>query len=189
MEIRINAVWDSSLEAEVKALLKSEINPALEKANAAVGEEMRGALVRHLEKDVYPQSIYKPRMYERREYDGGLVGQAADPSSTKVFTDSTRATIQFKPSGEHPTVAGWHKVDADDLIGRIEKHYPEYNWLPRKGKKIPNRPFWQNFVDEMVDGGRIESVFQIELRSALPDGWELDISDGVTRDSQDGEYG
>ena len=180
MEFSVRAEWNDELEREVTAALRAEVNPALEKANAAVGEEMRGALARHVREDVYAK--YSPRVYERRS--GGGVGAQAE--SAGVFSDSTRATVQFKPGGEYPGRERWHTADGDDLIGRIEKHSPEYTFLPTR-RKIPDRPFWQNFTDEMVDG-RMEAVFQMELRAALPEGWELEMDEGVHREDEDGRY-
>lgn len=187
--LTINESWDGDLEKELIAALRADINPALAKANAAVKEAMRDSLARHLETDMYGE--YDPKMYERRGENGGMLGQAIhlDSAIAGMVSDSTRATINYKPSGDHPTVSGWHKVDGDDLIGRIEKHDPEYNWLPRKGKKIPNRPFWQNFVDEMVDSGGMEVAWMNAMLEALPDGWKLDMDKGVEREANDGSYG
>lgn len=187
--LNITESWQGDMEKELIALLKTEINPALEKANEAVAQAMREALVRHISNDVYP--AYQPKLYERRGASGGLLGQAINMGrgAGGMISDSTRAKIQYMPDGGHPTVSGWSKVHNDDLIGRIEKHSPEYNWLPKHGS-IPDRPFWQNFVNEMVDGNGIETAWASAMRAALPAGWKLDMSDGgVQRDGSDGEYG
>lgn len=183
--LNITESWQGDLEKELTTLLQTEINPAVAKANDAVAETMREVLAQHIANDVYAE--YSPKLYERRGATGGLIDMN---KNADLLSDSTRAKIQYKPSGDHPSVSGWHKVDGDDLIGRIESHNPEYNWLPKSGNGIPDRPFWQNFVNEMVDGGTMETVWANALRGALPDGWTLDIANGgVQRDANDGNYG
>lgn len=192
--LKVTEAWQGDLEKELIALLKTEINPALEKANESVAQAMRDALARHIAKDVY--SAYDRKMYRRRGAAGGLLGQAESMESGAggMISDSARAKIQYMPDGGHPDAGKWAKkrvkpVHSDDLIGRIEKHSPEYSFLPKNGT-IPNRPFWQNFVNEMVDGGGIETAWVSAMKAVLPAGWKLDMSDGgVQRDGSDGEYG
>lgn len=180
MILTIQETWGSSLENDVKAF-KAELSAAMGKAMDEVGADMQEALARHIETDVYP--AYQPKMYERRYDNGGLVAQAR---SAKVYNHGAGVSLEYKPDGTHPTISGWHKVDGDDLIGRIEKHSPEYNWLPKRGKQIPNRPFWQNFVDEMVEDAELERFFVNAMKAQ---GFEIEIGGGVERDSQDGQYG
>lgn len=180
MILTVQEAWGSPLESDVKAF-KAEISAAMAKAMDDVGADMQEALARHIETDVYP--AYSPKMYERRYDNGGLVAQAR---SAKVYNHGAGVSLEYKPDGTHPTVSGWHKVDGDDLIGRIEKHSPEYNWLPKRGKQIPNRPFWQNFVDEMVDEAELERFFVNAMKAQ---GFEIEIGGGIERESQDGQYG
>lgn len=187
IELNISGTWEGDLEKEFIEILKTEFSDAIEKANRAVETSMRDILAQHIANDVY--DAYTPKRYKRRySAPGGLLdmpkhGFALNSGSGGVY-------IIYKPSGAHPTVSGWDNVGGDDLIGRIEKHDPEYEWLPKKGKGIPNRPFWQNFVDEMLDGGTMETVWTNAANGALPEGWTLDMSDGgIQRDAEDGSYG
>lgn len=180
IELNIHETWGESLESDFDAF-KTELAAAIGKAMDDVGANMQEALARHIETDVY--AAYKPRMYVRRYDNGGLVAQAR---TARIYNHGAGVSIEYKPDGMHPTVPGWNKVHGDDLIGRIEKHDPEYNWLPKKGKKIPNRPFWQNFVDEMVDDGELERLFQDAMANR---GITIEIGEGVTKEPNDGHYG
>lgn len=175
----INICGDGELEADLNLFLKSIVSPAVIKALDEVGADMQDALAQHIETDVYDP--YSPKMYERRGSAGGLLEQA---QKAKIYNHGNGVSIEYKPDGTHPKVAGWHKVDGDELIGRIEKHSPEYNWLPKRGK-IPNRPFWQKFTEEMVDDGMAEHFFASAMR-----GQKIEITeDGeIFREPADGTY-
>lgn len=176
LEISINGA--GSLTQDLMTF-KIELTKVSAKAMNDVGADMQSALARHIETDVY--AAYDPNMYERRGMNGGLVAQAM---TAKIYNHGTDVSIEYKPDGMHPTVPGWNKVHGDDLIGRIEKHSPEYNWLPKK-KTIPNRPFWQKFVEEMVDDGTAEYYYAAAMRRQGEDV----IEDGaIVRDATDGTY-
>lgn len=178
MEININGT--GTPEEEFSAFLRNGLSKALAAAIDDVGADMQDSLARHIETDVY-DAYPNPSMYERRGNDGGLVAQA---STAKIYNGGNRVAIEYKPDGMHPTVSGWHKVDADDLVGRIEKHSPEYNWLPKR-RKIPDRPFWQKFVNEMVDDGMAEYFLASALRRRDYDV----VEDGnIVREPNDGAY-
>ena len=103
-----------------------------------------------------------------------------------IFGKMAADTLGLSDIGKIIHPSEFNKVDGDDLIGRIEKHDPEYNWLPKKGKQIPNRPFWQNFVDEMVDDAELERFFVNAMKTQ---GFEIEIGCGVERETSDGKYG
>ena len=70
-------------------------------------------------------------------------------------------------------------MDGDDLINRIEKKDPEYNWR----RKPPKRPFFRNFVEEMLDG-RAEETLVRAMNGADPTlGMAADM--GVIREEDD----
>ena len=52
---------------------------------------------------------------------------------------------------------------------------------------IPERPFWQNFIEELIEGGRLERTVEAELkrRGIAEPG---DHITGVIRDDADGNY-
>ena len=79
---------------------------------------------------------------------------------------------------------GVYPVHGDDLIGRIENWNPRYSYPPRR-KRLPARPFWRNFVSEMVDDGMAEHFFARAMREQGDDV----IEDGsIVRESGDGDY-
>lgn len=179
MALDINICGEGTLANDLTTFLKNVFSPAVAKALDDVGADMQSALAQHIETDVY--HAYSPSMYERRGSGGGLLSQARE---AKIYNQGNGIAIEFKPDGSHPTVSGWSKVHADELIGRIEKHSPEYNWLP-KNRSIPDRPFWQNFVSEMVDDGTVEYYFASAMRRR---DFQLMEDGSVTRDGADGTY-
>ena len=63
--------------------------------------------------------------------------------------------MDYEPSGEVDPPDKYGDQDylnGDALIGRIEHLNPDYNWTHHP----PARPFFENFVTEMVDDGRAE---------------------------------
>jgi len=175
-EINING---SGTLAQDLAAFKIELTKRSAAAMDEVGADMQSALAKHIETDVY--AAYSPKLYERRGMDGGLVAQAM---TAKIYNHGAGVSIEYKPDGMHPKVPGWNKVHGDDLIGRIEKHSPEYNWLP-KNKTIPNRPFWQNFVSEMVDDGTAEYYYAAAMRRQ---GEDVTEDGAIVREANDGAY-
>lgn len=153
-------------------------------ANEVYGD-MKDSLQEHIRTDVY--SEYKPKVYKRRrEYAGfGPALINIDRNSVPIIKPGkggAQVGIIYMPSGEHERER-WHTADGDDLIGRIEKKDPPYTWDAKKRKPIPPRPFWQNFVDEMVGSGFAASV------SRAFKGEGIEISDiSVEREPEDGNY-
>lgn len=154
--------------------------------------KMTDALKSHIDLDVYAE-YNNPTVYLRRKdnpsfgiplndmeknvraYIGGSVGAKGI---------NMTMGIQYSPSGEHAN-SEWSNVFGDELIRRIETHDPEYEWLPKK-KTIPNRPFWQNFVNEMIDEKEVERYFVDAIKD---NGFGEVVADGaVKRDSNDGKY-
>lgn len=175
----------SALSTELTALLKTELQAALSSTLDDVGLDMREALARHLETDVYAASVYTPKVYERRMGNGGLMASA---EKARIYNSGTYVAVEFKPDGLHKNPEWSSDIAPDDLIGRIERHNPEYNWLPKK-KKLPNRPFWQNFVNEMVDEGELERSFVAAFKSHWDDKKDIVVDGELEREPADGTYG
>lgn len=175
-----NICGQGTLKDDLDLFLKNVLNKASAEALNDVGADMQGVLAKHIETDVYP--AYSPSVYERRGNNGGLIAQAME---AKIYPHGPGGiSIEFKPDGGHPTESAWAEVHGDSLIGRIEKHSPEYHWLPKR-RKIPNRPFWQNFVRELIDDGTVEYYYAAAMRRR---GIDL-VEDGrVIREPNDGSY-
>lgn len=170
----------SGFEQDV-AVLENQVKNAFRASRQTLADDMRLCLQDHVEYDVY--SKFQPIEYVRRGESGGL----ADMSATAtVYSDERdggmNLTLLYQPSGaadgEGEPVDP--HVDGDDLIDRIEKRDPEYNWT----RKPPKRPFFSNFVQEMIDGGRAEETLVRAMNAAEPTlGMAADM--GVIREEDD----
>lgn len=154
----------SGFEQDMVALEK-QVKNAFRASRKALADDMRLCLQDHVEADVYDK--FQPTEYVRRREDGGLADMSA---SATVYSDERdggmNLTMLYQPSG---AADGEGKpidphVDGDDLINRIEKNDPAYNW----GRRPKNRPFFRNFVEEMTDGGRAEETLVRAMNAADP---------------------
>ena len=169
----------SGFEQDMAALEK-QVKDAFRASRPALAEEMRQCLREHVVEDVYDKLV--PEEYVRRRGTKGLADMNA---SATVYSDERdggmNLTLLYHPSGatdgEGESIDP--HVDGDDLINRIEKKDPEYNWR-RKPKK---RPFFRNFVEEML-GGRAEETLVRTMNGADPTlGLAADM--GMIRDEDD----
>lgn len=167
--------------------------PDMHSINIALYEDMKDALWTHIKEDVY--AGYQPTEYLRRKDHTGMGESLLDTLKNKERTQNIAEMkngklifgLSYEPTAEHENPE-WIDPDMtpDQLIGRIEKKQPKYNFNPKKGE-IPDRPFWQNFVSEMIEGGRFARVLDDILKQtgiAEPG----DSISGVMRDSSDGNY-
>lgn len=170
----------SGFEQDIAAL-ENQVKNAFRASRQTLADDMRLCLQDHVEYDVY--SKFQPIEYVRRGESGGLADMRA---SATVYSDERdggmNLTLLYQPSGaadgEGEPVDP--HVDGDDLIDRIEKRDPEYNWR----RKPPKRPFFSNFVQEMTDGGRAEETLVRAMNAAEPTlGMAADM--GVIREEDD----
>lgn len=170
----------SGFEQDMAALEK-QVKDAFRASRPALAEEMRQCLREHVVEDVYDKLV--PEEYVRRRGTKGLADMNA---SATVYSDERdggmNLTLLYQPSGaadgEGEPVDP--HVDGDDLIDRIEKRNPEYNWT----RKPPKRPFFSNFVQEMIDGGRAEETLVRAMNAADP---SLGLTEdaGIIREEDD----
>lgn len=154
----------SDFEQDMAALEK-QVKDAFRASRKALADDMRLCLQEHVETDVYDK--FQPSEYVRRGEDGGLADMSA---SATVYSDERdggmNLTMLYQPSGaadgEGEPIDP--HVDGDELVDRIEKRDPEYNWR----RKPPKRPFFSNFVQEMTDGGRAEETLVRAMNAADP---------------------
>lgn len=191
MELACTVTGLESLDKDLAVILaqfQCAANRTLDELNSA----MLNTLARHIEKDVYDESVYYPKVYKRRSENFSLGTPLNNVSvNAKPLVDHMRAGIDYQPTGEHAVkkwggVEGrWGRADGDRLIARIEKLSPPYTWGQ---DKVPARPFWQNFVTEMVEGGEAERTFFSAMDRQGPD-WHLEADgSGVIREDEDGSY-
>lgn len=170
----------SGFEQDMAALEK-QVKDAFRASRKALADDMRLCLQEHVEYDVY--SNFQPIEYVRRGENGGLADMRA---SATVYSDERdggmNLTLLYQPSGATDGDGNEIEphVDGDDLINRIEKRDPEYNWR----RKPPKRPFFSNFVQEMIDGGRAEETLVRAMNTADPS-LELAEDTGMIREEDD----
>ena len=186
--VKIEASGFETIEKEAKLILNAKVSREI---SNTVYADMKEALEQHVKDDVYRS--YYPEKYLRRSekpsFGTSLLKSAETAKQIGPFDYSTMEWVtglDYEPTGEHENYE-WYGVDGDLLIGRIEKKEPPYQYEPRNGKGIPERPFWQNFIEELIEGGRLERTVEAELkrRGIAEPG---DHITGVIRDSSDGNY-
>lgn len=180
MELTVRVSGLESIDEDFKAF-QAELSAAVRGAMDDVGERMKDALRRHIEQDVY--EAYTPEVYQRRS-ENLLLGTPLNnmDANAYVWNHGAGLTLDYLPTGEHET-RKWSGADGDALVGRIEKKSPPYNW---GDEKVPARPFFQNFVDEMTAQGELGRFFVEAMRAQ-----GIVVEDdgaGVARESGDGEY-
>lgn len=167
----------SGLEEDLAAL-EAEVKNAFRASRQTLADDMRACLQDHIEVEVY--GAFQPTEYVRRGGKGGLYDMKA---SATVHSDERdggmNLTFLYQPSGATDGEGNEIEphLDGDDLINRIEKRAPDYNWR----RKPEARPFFRNFVEEMLSG-RAEDTLVRAMNAASPT-LEV-IADGdVTRES------
>lgn len=131
---------EEEIVSEMKDSVKDIEQVVLERALRSVAKDAKEALMRHIREDVYDK--WNPKYYERRYTgSGGLLSMYAGLTE---FVSSGSMRLEYLPSGEQYQ---WENpANNDELIRRIETGRG-YEWRKHPGP----RPFWNNFVDEMVD--------------------------------------
>ncbi len=174
----------SGFEADLAALEMQVQNAALT-AGRILQEDMRSCLTEHIVEDVYDS--YDPDYYARRMSDGGMLDidkNTAGSPPPSLSASGVEIELQYEPDGRtdgNGDAVDPH-LDGDDLINRIEKKMPRYNWR-MANTRIPERPFFRNFVEEMI-GGRAEKTMVFGMNAAVPT-LEVVAGGGVERESND----
>ncbi len=170
----------SGLEEDMAAL-EAEVKNAFRASRKALADDMRACLQDHVEADVYDE--FQPLEYVRRRDSGGLSDIKAN---TTVYSDERlggmELTLLYQPDGSRDGDGNEIEdaVSGDDLVNRIEKKDPEYDWT-RKPKK---RPFFRNFVEEMIEGRRAEDTLVAAMNAAAPT-LEVAADGDLTRENGD----
>ena len=174
-----NIAGISSIDEEITKEQK-KIEAAVSFSLDSIIPDMKDALERHIQKDVYDDTHY-PSVYERRSENPSL-GTPLIDMEANVSASAAKNTLSFEylPTGEHE-VEKWATANGDSLIGRIEKGSPPYDYFDPGP-----RPFWTNFCDEMILEGGLFSSFTSAMGQA---GYQV-IPDGgaVEPDGNDGAY-
>lgn len=161
----------SEIRNEFLNELKNTVTPALESAMNDVLAESKSILASHVQKDVYDK--WTPSTYQRS-------GELKDIESTTrgSYADAQTMRLEYEPSGESEQ---WQNpLNDNDLIRRIESG-SGYEWYPHPGA----RPFWRNFVNEMIESG-FASAFDNAMFFKF--GSDYEGATSVERESVDGDY-
>lgn len=174
----------SGFEADLAAL-EAQVKTAALHAGTILQEDMRACLTEHIVDDVY--DAYDPDYYTRRLSDGGLLDIPKNTAGSPppfVSGDGVEIELQYEPDGATDGLGNVvdNHVDGDDLINRIEKKNPPYNWNMVDGN-MPERPFFRNFVEEMI-GGRAEKTMVFGMNAADP-ALGVAADGGMVRESED----
>lgn len=157
------------------AELEKQFGRAVGVAMGVLENDMEACLREHIENDVYDQ--FDPKEYIRRRENGGLLDFGAGHLQKGGAAD--RARIEYTPSGEDPQ---WRNpANGDEMIRRIESQTPPYDWARHPG----DRPFFRNFVSEMIEGGRAETVFVGAVNEADPALGVTSYGPGAERDGNE----
>lgn len=165
MQISVNVFGQEELQKE----LKEEVRQIDERAHLALfplGFEIGKTLDRHLRSDWYEE--YSPSMYQRRTDDPSLGNGLMSPAYKDYDITGKRLTFTYEPSGEHQ-IEAFHDRDGDELIDSIQF-----------GKDIsaPPRPFWENTLDELENGGILNGfIEQMKPYKVIPDKDVIDLSE------------
>ena len=208
LDIKIES--EESLDDDLKEFKNVLMSYAMT-ALFSVQDAMFNSLHEHINKDVY--DVYHPTDYPRRKDNpqfgtplddvlnyGSLIGPFNKIYASGDF--SLHGGISYDPRGEHcgttadldpdskyydadnPKPLKPNPVHENDLIRRIETG-EGYDWkVPKVVYK--GRPFWQNFVKEMIEGGQIAVAFRYDM---ISHGVDVEMTyDEVEREPQDGDY-
>lgn len=142
-----------SIDKDYQKQLK-RINRAIPAGLAIVRDELVEGLQQHVENDVY--AAYKPKDYER-------TGAMADDSSiiTSVKGNVLDFEYRFDTQSEPP-----YFEDSDDVISAIQDS--SYLWNVAE-RKIPKRPFWDNFYNEQIVDGKADEALASGMNAYMPD--------------------
>lgn len=153
-----------SIQKEYKAF-NTKVFDATQSGLITVYSEMTKQLQKHIQDEVYSPEAYTPKSYMRRiDYGGGTPIISVKNMDYEIKGMSL--TFSYEPSGRNTRYPNSKFVDGDKLINAIENS--DYTW---KGTEhIPERHFWNNFVDDMVGAsGQAERIFVKGMNTYQPD--------------------
>lgn len=185
-----------SIDADLNAAML-DLKHCCGNGTKVLTSELISRLTHHIASDVY--MAYTPKSYPRRVLNPNFGPSLMDSSTMETRAEDLVAELIYTPSGRHSGLMkdtldadgdggpdGMkplkpHPVHGDALIERIQTG-SGYDWnLP---KDFPGgRPFWNNFVTEMQNGGAWSAFEKGFTALASKDDWTL-VREGGERDVQ-----
>lgn len=130
--------------AELQREIMKRANKGLEKD---VAPYVKNKLKEHVERDVY--STYNPKMYERREDDGGLVD---DKNINHELRKQNRTLYVYEEAPiEGPRLDAPDWVNRDDSLARLIEHGAHNPWNHRRYRWTKPREFMDKTQQEIND--------------------------------------
>lgn len=140
-----------SLEKDYEKQLK-HIDDAIPAALNVVGSEMKALLAQYVKEDVY--NAYKPKKYKR-------TGEMGDQNNMAVTVDRSSKTLTFDYHFDTKSAKPYFE-DSDDVIAAVQDS--KYLWNVDK-RDIPERPFWDNFYNDLFNDDKVDDYFTAGLNS------------------------
>ena len=142
-----------------------------------VGSEMIAALQKHIREDVY-DAWGQPVQYVRRGDDNSYGTPLYAEQNMDISVSGMSMRFSYEPTGEHAMIDDEYSVDGDALINVIQKNFG-WRFRPRfdrQGRAIMPRPFWNNFVEEMENGGIMDAFIRgMDGYKVVPQGGSNDV--------------
>lgn len=148
---------EETLEDDLKKMLP-KIQKAIGVGLKVVQSDMQDCLQDWVQYEVYDG--YNPTEYQRRGYNGGMI---ADNSMMGIIRGNS-LTFSYWFSGyneAYPYSPRYYT--ADEIIKTIQSGN-NYLWNVQ-GKDIPERPFWDDFLNEQINKGRAEITLARAMRN------------------------
>lgn len=143
-----------SLDKDYEEQLQT-IDKAIPAGLSVVGNEMAAALQRHVKNDVY--AAYKPKSYKR-------TGEMGDISNMTSTIDKASNTLAFEYRFGTESARPYFK-DSDQVIAAVQDS--DYLWNVGN-REIPERPFWDNFFNELFSDNRVDEYFASGMNQSTP---------------------
>lgn len=138
-------------------------------------------LQQHIETD-WEDTWGEPIVYHRRTNypELGTPLGSEEYMNTEIGKDGMSLRFDYTPKGKHKKYQ-IAELNGDDLINVIQLN-EGWRWEPhldKNGRAIMQRPFWNNFVEEMKDGILMDA-FEYGFTSG---GWSM-IREGGSKDME-----
>lgn len=176
MKVTVEGI--DSIDKNFDAVMK-EIDNAVNYGLEVVGTEMRGSLQVHIMDDVYEQ--YEPEVYLRRvdypEYGVSMM----DSSNIEEQIENGRLHFSYAFSGVNTAFEGAPYYKQSDKIIKAIQDGVNYSW----DVDIEPRPFWDNFVADMIDKGMAEQ-YLVKAMNYYDDRLQVKGDGKVIKDGNDG---
>ena len=151
---RVEVSGLDSLDKDYEEQLQT-IDKAIPAGLSVVGNEMAAALQRHVKNDVY--AAYKPKSYKR-------TGEMGDISNMTSTIDKSSNTLAFEYRFGTESARPYFK-DSDQVIAAVQDS--DYLWNVGN-REIPERPFWNNFFNELFSDNRVDEYFASGINQSTP---------------------